>query len=285
MAVVLPLIAMYGGVTAGMAMAATGVVTLGGALAVAGGMMSGLGLVSGNKKMQKIGSALAIASSISNMAQGAMEGAGEASSAWDASGSAEGSDAAMLKSRGVAQAAQGSTLGQGMTAGADTIGNSAMTGIDAAGNVQAPMGGGLSASLQSPGPAPTAAAPLAADATIGVSSGAPTSYSAGIDDVLQRHASSMTWQDVGAFLKQGAEKAKASLMDQAMGNGGATGGVTGWIKENPMAAKMLFDAAGSAYGPEAEALDYKKSLMERARNNLNSPVRLRYLKPATTTGG
>ena len=44
---------------------------------------------------------------------------------------------------------------------------------------------------------------------------------------------------------------------------------------------MVFNAVGSAYGPEAEAMDLRKSLMERARRNSNSPVRLQYLTPKT----
>ena len=47
-----------------------------------------------------------------------------------------------------------------------------------------------------------------------------------------------------------------------------------WMGQNPELLKVGGSVLESMYGPQAEQLDYQKSLMERARANLNNPIKL-----------
>ena len=94
----------------------------------------------------------------------------------------------------------------------------------------------------------------------------------------------MTQNDIAAQLQRGTDKA-GSLMGQAWdGAGKMLNGAGEWVQKNPNAAAMVFNAVGNAFGPEAEALDYRKSIMERANRNANSPIRMRYQTPKTVGG-
>ena len=66
---------MYGGITAGAAIAAGAAVTFAGAMAVAGGMLAGLGVLSGDKDFQRMGSIVSSVGGLANAAQG-LAGAG-----------------------------------------------------------------------------------------------------------------------------------------------------------------------------------------------------------------
>jgi len=98
-AVIIPLITVASGISAGMAVAGGAALTFASGMAIAGGIATGLGLVTNNKKLQRFGSILALAGGIAGAVQNLSAGAasaGDASSAWDAAGSAEGSDAGLM---------------------------------------------------------------------------------------------------------------------------------------------------------------------------------------------
>jgi hypothetical protein len=57
-----------------------------------------------------------------------------------------------------------------------------------------------------------------------------------------------------------------------------------WVKQNPQASNLMFKALEGMYGPQAEQMDYERGLLERARRNVNSPVRLQYQTPKTVGG-
>lgn len=288
MAVIIPLLAVYGGVTAGVAMAAGAAVTFAGAMAVAGGMAAGLGLIGNDKDFQRLGSTLGMIGS----AAGAMQGAAAAGEASQAYGIADGTVDAAESAKFARQGAAAAETGQ---VGAD-LGNIAQAGADI-GDFSPNLGG------SAPGGAPQTVAGSSQSIANGLTGGGqeslaqqfqtgPTqavdsqglSYQAGRDSALKEAAGSMTQNDIAAPLQRGIDKA-SSLMGQAWdGAGKMLDGAGKWVQKNPNAAAMVFNTVGNAYGPEAEALDYRKSIMERANRNANSPIRMRYQTPKTVGG-
>lgn len=280
MAVIVPIMAMYAGVTAGMAMAAGAAVTIGGALAVAGGMLGALGLIANDKKLQRT-------SGMFTLASGLLGGLG--STAANASaGSIEAADAvyAGADTAGAAGAAGGATTGQA-------------AGAAQAGVAAAPQAAGAPADGMLPGTengfetsmaqAKPSAAPAAAE---------------GGSSALQDAALTQRRQDVQTMLARQQEMAAAqggqqlapaqqlvnpannpqsytpggnSLMDVGRG-------VSSWVRQNPLLAQMGFQTVAGMYGPESERMDFQRSLYERARANANSPVRMGYY-PATKPAG
>lgn len=290
MAVIIPILAVYGGVTAGMAVAAGAALTFGSAMAIAGGMAAGLGLVTGNKDFQRLGSQLSAVGGIAN----ALAGAGGATAAAGADGGADAATSAAWaegagKGGDTLQAAGGpvgSEVGNIAQAGSELGANFA--GVDASGRIQSPMGGGMGASPSQ----------IAADLTGNSNQSLAQSFSTAptqavtaeglaatsAPNALEQAASGMTKADIAGYGQSIADKA-SSLMGQAWDGAGQMLNSAGqWVQKNPAASNMLFKAVEGMYGPESEALDYKKSLIERARQNMNSPVRMQYRTPVTVGG-
>jgi hypothetical protein len=258
-----------------MAMAATGIATFGGALAVAGGMMSGLGLLGNDKKMLRLGS---IASAVSGMLG---TGAAEA-------GSQTIGDSMTSYGEGIAEGVQGDfgltggksmlttpppaapqalgEVGSGLGADLGSVAQApgATLKIPTAGLTQTPQSGGLADLLSGPAKAPTSGVYGAMPAT-----NAPTG------SLLEQAARGLTQQDITAAAKQQA--VKQSLWEQTFGGvKDAAKGLGQFTRENPELVNIASQAIQGAYGPQAEEMDYRRSLYERSRANLNAPVRLKY---------
>ncbi len=155
-----------------------------------------------------------------------------------------------------------------MSQAGNSLGMSNMTGIDAAGNVVAPMGGGMGSG------------PSIADALTGRSAGALAGGAAtaqpmpAMSDFLAQQAAGMTGSDVAGAIKNTQQMA-GSLWDRATG---AVGKGMDWIKANPMPATLIAQGISGtmAARQQQEALDYQRSLLERARRNMNSPVAMTF---------
>ena len=281
MAVAIPLLSIAGGVSAGMALAAgtvaAGAATFGAFLSVAGGMASALGLLSKDKDIAKLGGVLSLAGSVTSMVTGAANAAGNAATATaDAADTAkamtqgaEGGET-LLTAPGAATGASMPTLGSA-GAVAQPPGMDFMTGIDASGAVQAPMGGGLGG-----GAGQSVADSLMGRAQAGALSGGATAGAPlpPMTDFLSEAAKGMTSGDVAGAIK-GVQQQAGSLWDKATGMAGKAGE---WVQKNPMAATFAMQGLSGtmAAKQQQEALDYQKSLIERARANLNSPVRMQF---------
>ncbi len=269
MAVVVPLMAVYSGVTAGMAMAAGAAVTFTGAMAVAGGMLAGVGLLANNKDFQRMGS---IASAISGAAGAfsSLSGGGQAAAgAGDAFSVGEfGEGVTPVAKDGFGGAAEGAGLGDGAVSfGAEAAGQAGGVaqagGIAEAANAAPQFGQGLQE-------LPTAFNPMDAS----MSFKAPS--------LLEQAASGMTKADLLASENSAAQKtAGKSIMDRSVGEN--FDALTNWVKNNKEVVKLGTDALSGAYGPEAEMVKLRKqqqdaqmSLMERARVNSNTPIALKY---------
>lgn len=288
MAVAIPLLAVAGGVSAGMAMAAGAAVTFASAMAVAGGMMAGLGLISNDKDMQRMGSMLSAVSGLSGAFTGGANAAATAGAAesagglsaeaaglgaetgslgagynFDGIGNYSGVGAAPTPGAGLGQAAGGAGAAGQINPQAAGLGQASQ---DIASSLTGSEGGLLAKAYQTAQTAPPGAAAPVAQTPAGA---------------LSEVAQGITQNDITAMLQRGADKA-GSLMGQAWDGAGKVLNSAGqWVQKNPQAASMVFNAVGNAFGPEAEAMDLRKSLIDRARQNSNSPVRLQYLTPKT----
>ena len=292
MAVAIPLLAVAGGVSAGVAMAAGAAVTFASAMAVAGGMMAGLGLISNDKDMQRMGSMLSAVSGLSGAFTGGANAAATAGAAesagglsaeaaglgaetgslgagynFDGIGNYSGVGAAPTPGAGLGQAAGGAGAAGQINPQAAGLGQASQ---DIASSLTGSEGGLLARAYQTAQTAPLGAAAPVAQTPAGA---------------LKQAASTMNQSDLLAGGRAAVEKGQ-SLLGQAWDGAGDFMKDAGkWAQTNPNAASMVFQTIGGAvdgaYGPQAKALRMRESLIEEARRNSNSPVRLQYLTPKT----
>lgn len=144
---------------------------------------------------------------------------------------------------------------------------SSMTGIDAAGNVVSPMGGGM-------GNVNSVANTLTGGGGTLAGGAAAAQPMPAMSDFLAQQAAGMTGSEVAGAMKN-AQTTAGSLWDRATGAMGKAGE---WVQKNPMAATFAMQGISGTMASKAQqdALDYQKSLMERARQNMNSPVRMQF---------
>lgn len=257
MAVAIPVIAAFTTVAGAGWSVATAVSTVTGFLSVAGGVLAGVGALTGKKDLVKIGGFMTLASGIGNAinaaGSAASSGAEAASSAWDAAGSAAGSDAAQLGKYGLETAA-----GAGNEAA-----QLASTAAEAGGQMQ-----GAAAMANNPGLIDQAqlaakAQPAAAPST------ALASQVQAVDPVTAAGAS-MDTPTLNSILQSTWDKTKA------LGSG-----VGQFVKDNKELVQLGGGILQSMYGPEAEQFDYIKKMRDQRLRNLNSPVQMGY----TPAGG
>lgn len=285
MAVVLPIISAIA-----TASSATFAATLmGGGLAgfaafasVAGGVMTGLGLLTKDKDLMKFGGLLSLASSATSLASslsgasasgaasasgGATAGAkavtessatsaSAATSAWEsAAASAKLGDAAGL---GAAGEAIGGSLAQTLP----DVGSSALSGLGEAGANMSLSGGNLVDAARSAGYGASGAAQVAAEApTLAqtLTQSAPTAIAEG----------AKTIKDVNHL---------QALLDKVNGLGK-------WVKDNKELVQFGGSALRSAFDPRYEELDYAKSLRNERIKNLNAPIAMRFTNPIVAARG
>lgn len=274
MAFVLPIIAAVGTVSA-----AGGVVaamsTVGGFLSVAGGVLAGVGALTGKKDLIKLGGLFSLGSAaagalgvggastgIGGAAEAATEGASIAGDGLQASQMTEGikgfGDTAALKEGAVNYSLGSGGSGQGLLMQkAQQFATQAAqpTSLVAdAGGLTAGTGGGSLAGVQAPGLTPTTVS-------------APTDYTlaSAVQGAkpLPASAAGITQNDLQSVLSKGWQRAQEMLKNTGQ-----------FVKDNKELAMIGGQALSSMYGPQAEQFDYQRSLMEQARRNLNSPIRL-----------
>lgn len=260
MAFVVPIVAAFSTVAAAGSLAAA-VGTLGGFLSVAGGVLAGVGALTGKDDLVKLGSVFSLGSGLVNMASSAANAASSAGS----SGLGEVVDATGGIETAVETAnAGGLAPGAYIDAGVDATGG-LETAITPTGiNPNAPAvvapggpgggatnGGSLADQAAKITGAPSGQASISQQFTT-----APVTPSA-----VQQGAQGLTMNDLSTWW----EKAKAA--GKAVGT---------WAERNPALVKIGGDMVAGMYGPQAEANEMQRSLMEQARRNLNSPIKLTY---------
>lgn len=254
---------------------------------VAGAVLSTVGALTHNKDLQKIGGFVGLAGGLASLAGAASS----AASAAPAVGAAVDETAAETARLAAQEAAAAGTSGAGDAAAGIAANAPATT---------SPVVSGAPADAAIP-PTPPATPqgtmdPVAADAgsmsmaeraaqsaqqagLATADAGAPASGVVGTTTQLP------SGQDLAAdsggiggnALRNAAKNFDASDLstwwDKATkaGKAGAD-----WLQKNPTLTKIGADILTANYGPQAEALDLQKSLMERARRNINAPVVLQY---------
>lgn len=252
--------------TAGGFAAAAG--TLAGFAAISGAVLTGVGALTGKKDLMKVGSLLSLGGSAVSAFSAGTQAAGQAAGASSAFGGVDAVGQAV-------QAAGGPTLGAGSSAflGGEVAANAGpFAGMSAGGSALEPLRAASAAGDM----AGAVGREMAFEAGSGLlSQHMPAQVAL---DPLQASASSMSMQEMNAVLANRAKNASTSLMDRM---GGAVGKTADFIKKNKELVEIGGKALSGAFGPEAELADlkrdewdYRRSLLDRQRRNLNSPIRL-----------
>ena len=279
MAVLLPALISIGTGAFGVAAGAIAAGTAGFAAyaTVAGTLLTGIGALTGSKDMLKLGGILSLGAGVSGAFGGGAAG-GAAASGGTSAGAV---DAASLGMDGAAADASflADSSSQIATGANSTFKAAAAT--DFGGQINTGLEAGKSAAMQpglaGPGLAQTAnevpgsIMTRAADQQLGYggaqgSASAPAAVdTGGAGGIMSTAAKGLTQSDISAYLSKAWQDAQNGLR-----------GIGEFAKGNKELVQMGQMALQSAYGPEAEKLDYKKSIMERTRRNLNSPVKLNF---------
>lgn len=262
MAIAIPIIAAYG---AGTAIAA-GVATMATYATFAGAVLSTFGALSGEKSFTKLGAVLSIGGALAGGLNG-MAGADGAKSAADATSAVDAADdAASLGGAsdpgalaGVAGGTPGSGGAEAAAGGAADPG--AMAGV--AGGTPG-TGAGVAEQFSTP---PVVAGPQSAGNPVLAQPGAAAPLSA-----VEKAGAGIDSNSFNSWFEKAMEK-----------TGKALGSTTEFVQKNPEMAKLGFGAINGMYGPEAqrtslmkEEMARERSLMDRARENLNNPIRIKY---------
>lgn len=280
MAFVLPIISAVSTVAAAGSVAAA-VSTVGGFLSVAGGVLAGVGALTGKKDLVKLGGLFSLGSAVSGSLGfgGTSTGIGGAAEA--ASGAAETAGQGMQLTGGAAEGLKPSIMSEGIKGFGDSA---AMRPVDyslGASSAAAPAGGqglmaqGLAQAAAQPSSLVQQAGAMTAQAPVGGAVTQPAadySLATGVGGAkpLPAAAAGITQSDINSVLAKGWERAQAMLKNTGQ-----------FIKDNKELAQIGGTALANMYGPQAEQMDYQRSLMDQVRRNLNSPVRL----GMTTPGG
>lgn len=270
MPVVIPVIVAFA--SGAVAAVVAGTATFAAYATVAGAVLSVAGAVTGNKDLSRIGAFVGLAGGIYNMAGGAASGAAagidEAATAGDYVNSADAaSDAASAANS--ASAVDTAVAATAPVASAPITGVAAPPTVPDVSGVATPAAAPTSFAQQAAQQSGLATADAGATAASGVTP-AQTAYgqleattqvpSAG---ALADAAKSYTANDLNSWWQKAMDAGK---------------GVGKFVQNNKELVNMAGTALTNMYGPQSEALDYQKSLMERARRNINSPVVLTYQK-------
>ena len=277
MPMVIPIVAVFASGAVGAVIAGTA--TFAAYASVAGAMLSTAGALSGNKDLSRIGAIVSIGGGIANVAGiGSSAGSGAAANAAASAADVEANlaiDAASASS--AAEPAAAAATGAATETAANTVGGlpdlsqsgSDMGWYNAA--QQTPVAGNMAGTTPDPtslidgatnplAPQPVATSPVSPVAPVTPAASTPAA------DRLAELGKGMTWGDIQSYFG----KAQQGL-----------GQVGTWMKDNPALVKVGGEMLSSMYGPNAERMSMEKSLMERARANLNNPIKMSFNK----TGG
>lgn len=264
MPVVIPVIAAFA--SGAVAAVVAGTATFAAYAAVAGAVLSVAGAITGNKDLQRIGGIVGIVGGAASLFSGGASAASTAGSAAESAGGITAEQAAYGQLE--AAAADGATAAAGDVAG--------MASPSAAAPLAADINQSAAevARLNAAGTPLSKVAQAAADA--GIAGGITPQQSAysqleATTQVPGPGAGPTTpIADIG---KQYNSLDLKSWWDKAEKAGK---GVGSFIKDNKELVQLAGGALKDMYGPEAEALELQRSLMERARRNINTPIALQY---------
>lgn len=277
--------------------------TLGAFATVAGTVLTGIGALTGKKDLLKIGGILSLGAGLASLASNAANSTSALASD-AAAGAAEGTIAPTQFGGDMSFLAGNDALASGAIGGFETGSTAGLQGLGTGGEAlgfgDVVSQGGLVDAATAGGPAVGAgslaqtvaqtgmpgASPLTLDTSsimgnalknmqpnmLGQMTDAAGALAQAQPSMLQQLAgSSVTQGDIGSYLQKAWERTQGALKNPGQ-----------FLKDNKELAMLGGMALNSMYGPQAEALDQQKSLMARARRNLNAPVALKF---GTQPGG
>ena len=265
-------VASAGGIAAAVGtMAAGGLAGFATFASIAGGVLSGIGALTGKKDLQRFGGLLALGGGaaqaigalggLGGAAEGAASAAGTAAEGATDAITAAGQSASSPFTSALSQTEPLGTLGMPDSSGL-FFGQAAPSGLDAAtdqfqsGLMQRALGNAADVGQTIQGGQATQGQPLVQNAqppSINTQAGA---QSLAKQDAVQQAASGMDKNSLSKYLQP-------------------VNAVGKWIKDNQELVKIGGEALASMYGPQAEQLDWQRSIMQRRLANLNSPIVLR----------
>lgn len=272
---VIPVIAAFA--TGAVGAVVAGTATFAAYATVASAVLAVAGAVTGNKDLQRVGAIVGIvggAASLIGGAEGATTAAAGAAEDGASSGlsgmdiAADAPASSSVANASLAEQAQQADLIR-TSSGADgeSLADQAARGAEQATKVPDPVNAGVSTDLAQTAPPDQSLMERAIGATGGSSvqpttaiqpaPNAPGSYA--VDSVGQQYNAG----DLQAWFSKASN---------------AAGKVGKFVKENKELISLGGDILKSVYNPSSEALEYQKSLMDRAYRNYNSPVVLGQVK-------
>lgn len=245
----LPFIAAFG--TGAVGAVVAGTATLAQFAVVAGAVLTGVGALTGEKDLMKIGAVMSIGGGIAGLAGGA-----EGAAAAGASGAADAGPS-------IFNAAQDSQAANSAMSGAAAANTPPVTVPDDYGNPMQTGGQGQSIMQQSaPGAGPASSVagqlPSSPNTVPNVTPATPAGYQV-VDGRLAQAAQGVQPSDLSTWWNR-AKQVGSSVLDTA--------------NKNPALMKVGGDILGAMYGPAAEKLDWEKSIYNRSLANLNNPIKL-----------
>lgn len=285
-AAVIPVLVSFA--SAGAAVTAAGSVaaalsTVSGFLSIAGAALTTVGAISGNKDAKRIGGFMSLGGGIGTAfnAYTAGSSVAEAASAADMAGGMGGGlggDAALGTSAGydgfMGAAGEAGKLGGSLM---DTARAASSISPDmarqAVGDFGSQVMDGAQATAATSGASPPLFEPSmhgsqpipTQDMGQGLTQGLPSAGGASHTSELARGASTMNQSELMGLLKDAAGKTGKTL-----------NGVAEFLTKNKELVKIGGDMLGGMYGPQAEQLDFNKSIYNRRMANVNKPVKLYY---------
>lgn len=231
---------------------------------MAGGVLAGVGALTGKKDLMKIGGLLALGSAAVNAASsaaGAAAGEGAASSV-------EAADAMRAAEHGIGNVTSAveaptlGTLGEAATAQPFMTPDALQTQT-----LGAAQSGGAQSLMQRAGEVAQQSG-MAPAQSIGQQLTGLTQQAPALDPVAQAGAG-MDSSTMQSILGSAWDKTKT-----------IAGGVGQFVKDNKELVQLGSGMLQGMYGPEAEQMDWRRSIMARRLRNMNSPIRL-----TATAGG
>jgi len=298
MAAVVPLVGAFiagGSTIAGVGAALAGASGFAAFAGVAGGIMSGIGMLTGSKTLTKVGGLLGLAGAVAGVASAVSDGA---SSAWSGTGNAAGTEAGIAESAAGSDAAQfgkyakaGDTLAQATSEAAGTAGQAAAGGAASSGGAPLNLNADpYMAALDQPGQNLMEQARLARTLPVGQQPAAAVAD--GSDYGLMTRGAATASPTVGAAQDQALAKlaeAGSQIKDRTALETmlGKLNGAAQWIEQNPTTAKLAGNVlqGGMQMYASNDATNQQLNLIEQRRRRLNSPVALGMLPQINRTPG
>lgn len=259
MAVVVPLVASFASVAGGVAAlgaATTAIGTFAAYASIAGGVLMGVGAVTGKKDLMKVGGILGLAGGIGSALS---SGAGEAAVTGVAESASE--DAAANLAGSAAESSAGAVGAEGSAAFMGPPSDLSGSFVGPSADLSVPLSQRAAEVATTPAGTGAAGESLADKAVMQAADVNPldqrlaagTARTPGVPDAVTRAANGLTQQDLQAFW----EKLK---------------GAGEWLNKNP----ALLTVGGEMVKgmQQADQLDYQRALIDRARANLNNPIKL-----------